>query len=80
MHAGQRWAVGGATLNCLPANIHPALCVPFLTQPEQKGQLGLGDTINRNNPTPVPGLSNKKVGWGWCSCGRERWVAEQSGG
>ncbi len=28
----------------------------------QKGQLGLGDTINRNNPTIVKGLANKKVG------------------
>ena len=27
----------------------------------QKGQLGLGDTINRNNPTVVEGLRNKKI-------------------
>lgn len=27
----------------------------------EKGQLGLGDTINRNNPTIVDGLRNKKV-------------------
>jgi alpha-tubulin suppressor-like RCC1 family protein len=27
----------------------------------QKGQLGLGDTINRNNPTIVEGLRSKKV-------------------
>lgn len=30
----------------------------------QKGQLGLGDTINRNNPTIVNGLRSKKVGAG----------------
>lgn len=27
----------------------------------EKGQLGLGDTINRNNPTVVEGLRNKKI-------------------
>ena len=27
----------------------------------EKGQLGLGDAINRNNPTIVPGLRGKRV-------------------
>lgn len=44
--------------SCLPGRTAP----PFTPlRPPQKGQLGLGDAINRNNPTIVPGLRGKKV-------------------
>jgi hypothetical protein len=44
--------------SCLPGRTAPLFT---LLRPPQKGQLGLGDAINRNNPTIVPGLRGKKV-------------------
>ncbi len=44
----------------------------------EKGQLGLGDLVQRNVPTLVPGLSGKKVLGG--SCGRHHTVVFTEGG
>ncbi|KAI7839928.1 hypothetical protein COHA_006322 [Chlorella ohadii] len=51
-------AAGAAACHSIIADVN-GVC--YTWGRNEKGQLGLGDTINRNNPTIVKGLANKKV-------------------
>lgn len=62
-------ASGSAASHCLIADVNG---VPYVWGRNEKGQLGLGDTFNRNEPTVISSLKDVKITGG--ACGRHHTI------